>query len=295
MLVSITACGNKDNVIAKIDDVEIKMSDIEKDIKFISQMDQYNLDEEGQYDQMVMDVLNTYMIDYMCKEELERLGMKYSDEYYGAAYETLIEAYGSEKKLVDFIKTLGLDREYLEELCRKEARKATLCEYLIKNVEIPESEILAYYIENSETFTVDLVRSFYFLTFKNKADADAALEDIRTNGFLPYFEAQSTLATADYFDKLEHFEKDAFPTSAANILFGMSVGTFYDEAISTFANSGYSIFYCYEEIADYKFSYDEMKVAIEEALREDEEDAILENFFDEINKDYTVEIYYNGK
>ena len=51
----------------------------------------------------------------------------------------------------------------------------------------------------------------------------------------------------------------------------------------------------YFEIDNYKYSYDEMKEAIEEALIEDEENEVLNKFFEDINKDYNVEILYKSK
>ena len=121
------------------------------------------------------------------------------------------------------------------------------------------------------------------------------MEEIKTIGFMEYYNKQETEKTADYFDKLEHFESDYFPQSASAILFNIKVGSYHSEALSTFSNSGYSIFYCYEEIEDYKYTYDEMKAAIKEALIEDEESKVLEQFFENINKDYEVEILYKSK
>jgi hypothetical protein len=294
LVASFTACG-KNEVLATIDGNKIYMSDIERDIKFITAIGEVDVNDQKAYDAMVLDVLNTYMIDYMCKEELERRGLKYSTEAYGSAYASLIDVYGSEKKLISVIESFGLDRSYVEELCRKQARKSTLCEELVKDIDIPDEDVLQYYIENSEEFVVDYVRSFYFLTFKDKSAAEAALEEIKTIGFMEYYNKQETEKTADYFDKLEHFESDYFPQSASAILFNIKVGSYHSEALSTFSNSGYSIFYCYEEIDDYKYTYDEMKVAIKEALIEDEESKVLEQFFEDINKDYEVEILYKSK
>lgn len=293
-MISFSACG-KNEVLATIDGNKIYMSDIERDIKFITAIGEVDVNDQKAYDAMVLDILNTYMIDYMCKEELESRGLKYSSEAYGSAYASLIDVYGSEKKLISVIESFGLDRSYIEELCRKQARKSTLCEELVKDVTIPEEDVLQYYIENSEKFKADYVRSFYFLTFKDKSVAEAALKEIEIIGFMDYYNKQTTEKTADYFDKLEHFESDYFPQSAAAILFNIKVGSYHPEALSTFANSGYSIFYCYEEIDNYKYTYDEMKEAIEEALREDSESEILEEFFEKINETYKVEILYKSK
>ena len=128
--------GCKDNkqegeVVAIINGHKVYMSDIEQDILFVSRYGNIDMNNEANVKAMVYDIINTYLIDYMCEKELESLGMSYNKEYYGASYESLIEAYGSESNLEKYIKSFGLTKEYVQELCIKQARKSTLSEYLI--------------------------------------------------------------------------------------------------------------------------------------------------------------------
>ena len=297
LTVCFTGCGNKnsDQVIATVNGVEIKMSEIEDDIKFVSKYGEVNMDDQKAVDAMILDILNTYLIDYMCNEELKALGMTYNRDYYKASYASLVDAYGNEETLISHVKSFGLDREYIENLCIKQARKATLSEYLTeeytKNLKIEEADILQYYIENTNAFKVDEVRTFYFLTFKTKDMANDAIEDINTNGFMSYYESQSTLQICDYFGILNHYEKSYFPSSVATKLFSMEVGT-YTEPLSTFQDSGYTILYLSEAIEDYTFSYDEMKESIQEGLIEVEVDEYISDFFKKLNEKYEVNIIY---
>ena len=297
LTVCFTGCGNKnsDQVIATVNGVEIKMSEIEDDIKFVSKYGEVNMDDQKAVDAMILDILNTYLIDYMCNEELKALGMTYNRDYYKASYASLVDAYGNEETLISHVKSFGLDREYIENLCIKQARKATLSEYLTeeykKNLKIEEADILQYYIENTNAFKVDEVRTFYFLTFKTKDMANDAIEDIKINGFMSYYESQSTLQVCDYFGVLNHYEKSYFPSSVATKLFSMDVGT-YTEPLSTFQDSGYTILYLSEAIEDYTFSYDEMKEYIQEGLIEVEVDEYISDFFKKLNEKYEVDIIY---
>jgi hypothetical protein len=297
LTVCFTGCGNNnsDQVIATVNGVEIKMSEIEDDIKFVSKYGEVNMDDQKAVDAMILDILNTYLIDYMCNEELKTLGMTYNRDYYKASYASLVDAYGNEETLISHVKSFGLDREYIENLCIKQARKATLSEYLTeeytKNLKIEEADILQYYIENTNAFKVDEVRTFYFLTFKTKDMANDAIEDIKTNGFMSYYESQSTLQVCDYFGILNHYEKSYFPSSVATKLFSMEVGT-YTEPLATFQGSGYTILYLSEAIEDYTFSYDEMKESIQEGLIEVEVDEYISDFFKKLNEKYEVNIIY---
>jgi hypothetical protein len=173
-----------------------------------------------------------------------------------------------------------------------------LSEYIIEKyketLKIEESEVLQYYIENTEAFKTEEVRTFYFLTFKEKSSADAAMQDIQSGGFMTYYEAQSSLQTCDYFGILSHYEKSYFPTSIATQLFAMEVETVYPEPLSTFQNSGYTILYLSESIKNYTFTYDEMKESIEEVIIELEVDEYLKTFFEELNNKYKVQIIYGN-
>ena len=297
-MMSLVGCGNKetDQVIATVNGNEIKMSEIQEDIKFVSAIGGFDVNNPEEYDAMIYEIINTYLIDYMCKEELTSRGQTYNKDYFSAAYSDLVDAYGSETALINYVKSFGLDKSYIEELCVKQARKATLSEILVeeykKNISFEEAEILQYYIENTSAFKADEVRTFYFLTYEKKDDAEAALADVMANGFMAYYEAQKELQTCDFYGVLSHYEKSYFPDSAANILFAMEAGTVYEKPISTFQGSGYTIMYLSEVIENYTFTYDEMKEAIEEGLIETEVDEYMKDFFEKLSEKYVVEIKY---
>ena len=301
ILITLVGCKDKDeDVIAMIDDHEIYMSDIEDDITFLSQMLNIDTSDQTAVDNLVMDVIETYFLDYVCKTTLEELGLTYNKDYYGASYEMLIEAYGSEATLIKTVQSFGLEKTYLEELCKKQARRATLTEYLTetykKTLNITDEDVLTYYIQNSESFTVDEVRTFYYLAFASKDEATAALAEISQNGFMAYYEAEDKSEQGEgrtaFYGVLEHCEKNWFPTTIGTVLFNLPVGTHYPEPLGIFSDAGYAILYAYESLNNYKFTYDEMKDSLKEALIEDAVDKYLEDFFTNINERHEVAIYY---
>lgn len=300
VLVTFTGC--KDNqsegeVVAIINDHKVYMSDIEQDILFVSRYGNIDMNNEANVKAMVYDIINTYLIDYMCEKELESLGMSYNKEYYGASYESLVEAYGSESNLEKYIKSFGLTKEYVQELCIKQARKSTLSEYLIneflKTYSVSEAEIMDYYLENEKDWQTEYVRSFYFLTFGSEEAAKGALEDIALNDFMTYYNAQKDIQTCDFYGYLEHYEKEDFPEAVRELLFTIEVGNYYPEPMNTFANTGYTLIYVAEHIDGYKYTYAEMRDAIESGLEEYAIDEHLKTFFEELNKKYKVEILYH--
>lgn len=304
ILVTLVGCNKKnEDVVAKIDGHDIYMSDIEDDITFLSQALNIDTNDEQAMNALVMDVIETYFLDYVCKTTLDNLGLTYNKDYYGASYEVLVEAYDGEANLINTVKSFGLDKAYLEELCKKQARRATLTEYLSveyeKTLNITDEDVLAYYIENSEAFTAAEVRTFYYVAFETKEEADAALAEMSTNGFMAYYTREQQAGEGGgncvFYGELEHCEKNWFPTTVAAKLFGLPVGQYYPEPLGIFSDAGYAILYAHESIENYKFTYDEMKDSIKQAIIETAVDDYLEDFFTNINKRYEVAIYYGTK
>lgn len=291
-----TACSNNGKndkeVIATVNGVEIYMSDIADDITFYTKLNDVDMSNPEVERAVVLEILNTYLIDYTCQAELDAMGMQYNSEYYGASYETLIEAYGSEANLVSFIKSLGLNKEYIETLCRKQARKSTLSEYIISKIEVPEKDVLQYYIENTDAFTAEEARTMYSIYYKTEEEAQTALNEINTQGFINFFNAQSEETNSLYHIKFESVTADEFASSpkVAEILFALPEGTYHPLPIE--CNVGYVLIYVDAIKSDYTFSYDEMKEAIEEVLREEMGDEALQKFFEGLNEKYKIEIKY---
>jgi hypothetical protein len=267
------------------------MADIENDIKFLMAVQGLTERSGEKYDAIVLTALNSYLMDYMCNKELESRNLKYSSEYYGAAYESLMENYGSEAALIEYIKSLGLNKRYLEDMCKKQARQSTLTEYLARNIEISEETVLQYYIENSKDFSVDEVRNLFTLYYKTEEQAKAALQQIAATSFMAHYQKQDNESTKDtvYYCEFKSVTKDQFPTNMGTILFELEAGTYYGEPIP--CNIGYAIIYVNSITKDYTFTYDEMKDYIEEALRDDMLDEELEKYFNSLNEKYSVEIY----
>ena len=294
LLLCFTGCQSKGSkeVVATVNGNNIYMSEIEDDILFYSKINNLDLNNPETKRTVVLDVLNTYLIDYTCKAELDALGMQYKSEYYGASYETLIEAYGSEANLISFIRSLGLNKEYVEEICRKQARKATLSEYIISKITIPEEEVLQYYIENSADFTTEEARTMYSIYYKTIEEATMALSIINDMGFKEFFKEQDSNPDSLYHILFESVTKEEFASSpnVQTILFGLEEGTYHNEPIP--CNVGYVLIYVDDIKTNYTFTYDEMKDAIEEVLIDELADQELQKFFEELNTKYKVNILY---
>ena len=280
------SCQNKE-VIATINDKEIYLSDIEDDITFIMNYNKYDSESKKAYDIAFQSALDAYLIDYMCYLEMQELGLEYKEDYYSMSYETLIDAHGSSQKLNTFIKSLGLDEDYITELCKRHARKATLTEYMVSSIEIPEEDILQYYIENASDFKEENVRSLYTLYFPTYNDAINALEEIESVGFINYYNQQETEQTTSYYFYFEHVSMDELGNDGEKI-FALNSGEYYNTPV--LCNVGYALFYVDNIIENYQYTYEEMKEVIKEAMIDLKENDILASYFEDLNKKYTVKL-----
>lgn len=289
------SCKNQEDniVVAKINGEEIRMDQIRDDIDFvigIKKIDKSNIES---YNAAVIEVINAYMIDLMCQKEMDALGLKYKDEYYGASKEALIEAYGTEQDLLNKLASFGLGEEYLDKICRNQANKATLSEYIASKVTVDESKVLQYYIENTESFSTDEIRGMYTLFFATEEEAETALLDIETHGFLAYYNLQDTAPTTVAHVRFDTVTKDEFPDALGEALFSLNLNTYHPDPIK--CNLGHALIYVDRIEKNYTFSYEEMRESIETVLLDEATDAALEAYFDNLNQKYVIELLYNAE
>ena len=300
-IVIFSSCSKEidpDTVIARMGNDDILWQDISDDVKFVIGIQDIDVSDKSVYTAVVLDVLNTYMIDLMCEKECDSLGIGYNKEYYSEALVSLFEAYGSEKALLDMLSDYDLDRSYVEKVCKRQARKATLYEHIIDEIVVEESEIMEYYFASIDDFHENDVRDIHTIYYAEREEAQEALEQISEIGFLKFYEnvdvkEDGTVGVGETaifkatFDKVTRSE---FEASIAETIFTLPSDSFHAEPIS--CAIGYALIYVGSIYEDYTFTYDEMAPYIEEAIAEDKADEITEKFFEDLNKKYQVEVLY---
>ena len=296
MLLCLLSCQDESVIVARVNGENIYMSEIEDDIAFVTQVQNIDTSNETAMRNVTLSVLQAHLVDYMCIKELERLGLTYNRDYYGASYELLVETFGGESNLLAYIRQVGLNHAYIEEVCKEQARKATLSEYLVetykKGLSFSDEDLMTYYIVNNEEFSAEEVRNIYHLTFTDKTAALEALTTINQGSFMEYYKAQETNQTCDFYGGINNCEKAMFDDSVGNIIFSLNEGTHHDGLLQTFQGTCYSIIYVDKITKNYKFTFEEMKEAIKEFLIEEAVDKYLEDYFTQLNEVYKVEILY---
>jgi hypothetical protein len=247
-------------------------------------------------DSMILNILETYIVDYMCKKEMESLGISYNKDYYGASYETLIETFGSESLMLKYIKSFGLDKSYIEELCKKQARRATLSEHILskyeKTLNITDDMLLEHYLAHETEYIAKEARTLYHVSFYDYNLATEALKQINEQGFMVYYQSQKTAQTCASYGPIEKCEKDWFPTDVGNAIFSAQVGTYIPYVLPTYGDQAYTIIYVESHFDNYQFTYEEMKDAIKESLIEKATDDYLTEYFKQLNEKYVTVILY---
>ena len=283
---------NESEIVATINGENIYMYQIQDDLDFVIGIKKIDESNEDQYKSIVVEVVNAYMIDLMCQRELDAWGMTYNPDYYGASKETLVEAYGSEQALLNKLASFGLDENYLDKVCKNQANKATLNEYIASQVIVKEEDILQYYIENSGSFKADEVRGMWALFFQTEEEAKTALLDIENVGFVEYFNQQDVLSTTLAHVKFDTVTQDEFPDDLGEALFSLEINTYHKSPIK--CNLGYALIYVDRIEKEYTFTYEEMKDSIETVLTDEAVDLALEEYFDNLNKKYDVKFIYGS-
>lgn len=297
LILALSSCGQKsdDKIIARINGRDITWSDIKDDVAFVAGSAGV---EKGdvEYNSIVADVLNSFLIDTMCEMECEERGVQYDREYYGQCLLSLYGAHGSEEALVKKLKSFGLDHSYAESVCKRQAQKAALYADVISDIEISEQEIMGYYFANVDSFRYDEVRDIYTIYYGTKSDAAAAIEEIKEGDFISFYNnvdisEEGVIGPQEKAIYKTHFPKvtaGEFDEEIADIIFGLQDKTYYLEPI--LCNVGYFLVFVDGIYKDYTFSYDEMLPYIKEALIDERADDVAKQFFADLNERYNVQI-----
>ena len=300
-MVSMVSCSKTlsgDTVLATLDDEKILYRDIEDDINFVAGIKELDLSDEETYQELVLEVLNTYMIDLMCQKELESLGLDYNKKYYSDVLLSLFDTYGSEAALVNMLKQYGLDRTYAETVCKRQARQATLYEHVVSEITVEESQLMEYYFTHVDDFHEDEVRDLYTIYYSSKEDCQMAIKNIQASDYLSFYEKvdvdeQGNVGEGEtsiykiFFEKVTRSELD---NDSAEDIFALENASYNTEPIK--CSIGYCIVYVSGIHQDYTFTYDEMKPYIEEAIADDMAEEVVAKFFEELNNKYAVAILY---
>ena len=283
------------DVLATINGREVTWGDIKDDVAFVAGTTGV-AEDDVEYESIVADVLNSFLIDIMCEMECETRGVQYDRAYYGQCLLSLYGAHGSEEALLKKLKSFGLDHSYAEKVCRKQALKAALYADVISKIEIEESELVEYYFTHMSEFRYEEVRDIYTVYYGNEADAKEALEIVSDSGFLAFYEQVDVSdegvigpnEKAIYKTRFPKVTKDEFDKSVADLIFGITDQSYYPEPIQ--CTVGYFLVFVDGVYTDYTFSYDEMAPYIEEALIEARADDVAKQFFADLNERYNVQI-----
>lgn len=292
-ILPVCACKQKTNeniVVAMLDGEEILISDLQDDITFVLGVQNISEKETEKYQAAIYSAIEAYILDRMCQKEMESIGLTYKSEYYDSSMETLINSYGGYDKLLAKIRSLGLTEEYLNKVCQSYARQATLTEYVASQTTVNEADVLQYYIENTDSFKADEVRGMYAIFFKTEQDAEAALAEMESIGFVEYYnkpKEEKTTLDQVYF---KNITKDEFPDELGEAIFSLDLNTYYKEPIK--CNLGYTLIFVDHIERNYVFTYDEMKEYIKEVMQDELEDQLITEFFEELNEKHHVEIFY---
>lgn len=291
MLTTLVSCKkDEDEVVARINGEEIRMSHIQDDVDFVIGIQNIDKSDQEAYRAIVLDVINAYLIDLMCQKEMDALGLRYNSDYYGASMESLIEAYGSYDALLRKISAYGLGEDYINKVCKNKANKATLSEHIASQVTVDEADILQFYIENVDDFTVDEARGMYVLFFETEDAAKAALLDIEASNFIEYYKQQDILSTTVAHVHFDTVSKDEFPEEIGTPLFELDLNTYHSEPIA--CNLGFALIYVDQIKKNYTYTYEEMKESIEIVMLDELADKAMEDYFEDLNNKYVVELLY---
>lgn len=167
------------NVVAEFNGEKITQDDIQESLDFMAAV--YNISEDSQnWDTMRYSTIQAYLNDKIYNLKAKELGIEVSDEELKAEIDYAATQYGGEKAYEEYISSLNITREFVEDQLKAQIIYNKLFEKVTEDVVVNEDEVKLYYEDHPEEFITKETRDVYGIAFDTQAEAEEALEYLKS-------------------------------------------------------------------------------------------------------------------
>lgn len=302
MSIMVNGCskGLEEGTAALVDKEKITMDELDEEysmqLKAIqSQFGDEIIEQEGPdgvtfKDQLKKDTLNRMIVEEIIIQDAKKKNIKVSDEEIEEILDQVTAGMGGEEQLKEYLKSIGMEEEYLKEYNEKTLILQKHKEDFIENVELKDEEGQKFFDENKEKLTV--VKARHILV-ESEEEGKEVLKKLNDGGDFAELALENSkdLETATVGGDLGYFSKEQNPAEFDKVVFALNEG----ELSSVFQSEvGYHIV----EVQEKKDTFESLKPELMQTIKENkyieyiekiQEDAKIETFLDEENKELKEE------
>jgi len=148
-----TGCSK---TLARVDGIEIKQKEVDIYMNFVNNQGQGGelAESEEELKTLEVNIIDSLIVIKLLEKYAEENNITVSSQEVDEQVESLISTYDSEKDFESALKSMGIDRGFLEDYLKSQIISNRIYEKVTVDVEVTEQEVKQYYDDNKEKFLV---------------------------------------------------------------------------------------------------------------------------------------------
>lgn len=158
--INMVACGSK--TVAKINDVDISKEEYKKTEEFLYATG-YIEKEEQNSDEINNDVLSFIIDNEVAYQDAQKQNIKVEDSEVNEKFEQLKQTLETNNVYKEKLEAVGVTEDFLKEQIKKDSTVAKYKENFIKDINVSDKEMEAYYNNHKDQFNIEEVKASQIL------------------------------------------------------------------------------------------------------------------------------------
>jgi len=148
-----TGCSK---TLARVDGIEIKQKEVDIYMNFVNNQGQGGelAESEEELKTLEGNIIDSLIVIKLLEKYAEEDNITVSSQEVDEQVESLISTYDSEKDFESALKSMGIDRGFLEDYLKSQIIGNRIYEKVTADVEVTDQEVKQYYDDNKEKFLV---------------------------------------------------------------------------------------------------------------------------------------------
>ncbi|MFZ7121669.1 MAG: SurA N-terminal domain-containing protein [Eubacteriaceae bacterium] len=301
MIFSIIGCSQESNVVAQVNDQEIFVEELDKQMiltEISYSVNGYTFPEEGEdYDYIKEEMLNNLVESYILIDLAKNIGIEIDEDTIqseaDSLIESIIEIYDGEDSYEEFLEKRGQKRtefeEYIFQLSEKNHYIYSLYNEVTEEITINDEETKEFYEKNIDYYNYSTISIMSIITeTQEKADeiySDIDNNDIKFEDAIKTYTDDENVLNASDFGAIYYGD---MPQDFSEIAFDMKIGEMSTPFIS---QDYYYIVYLYDKDEQEPLEYGEIEDTIKSDLLIEKGTEKYNEYFDEEKSKYDIKIY----
>lgn len=145
-----------DKTVATVDGIEVRQKEVDAYMNFVNSQSQdgESAQSEEELKTLEVNIIDSLIVIKLLEKYAEENNIAISRQEIDEQVETLSNTYNSEEDFESALKSMGIDRKFLEDYLKSQMISNKIYERITANVDVTDEEVKSYYDDNKEEFLV---------------------------------------------------------------------------------------------------------------------------------------------